>query len=133
MSRRRPILVVLFVLALGGYWFLSPHLPKDQSVNVVLGDDAAGIQDVTLRYVAHGEAETAREATFHFDHAPRVVHHEPRLPDGDYDLSIELRGGAPALSAHVDRRVSLSGGATTSVDVSETRLAGLASVEGSAP
>jgi hypothetical protein len=120
-SRRRPLFVVLLMLAVGGYFLLSPRLPKDQSVNVVLGDGADRVTDVTLRYTAHGESETAREATFHFDRAPRVVHHEPRLPDGDYDLAIDLRG--PTNGAHVDRKLALSAGATTSVDLSETRLA----------
>lgn len=114
---RRPILVIALVLALGGYFFLSPRLPKDQSVNVVLGDRAERVNDVTLRYTAEGEAETAREATFHFDHAPRVVHHDARLPNGDYTLAVELRG---QISDHVERRVSLSGG-STNVDVSEVR------------
>lgn len=116
--KRRPILVVLLVLALGAYFVLSPRLPKDQTVNVVLGDDADRVHDVTLRYTQDGESETAREATFHFDHAPRVIRHDARLPNGDYTVTVDLRGSG---SAHVERKVTLSGG-STNVDVSETKL-----------
>ena len=118
MKRKRPLLVVLLVLALGGYFILSPRLPKDQTVNLVLGDDAEQVTDVTLRYTAEGESETAREATFHFDHAPRVVRHDARLPNGDYMLAVDLRGQG---AAHIERRVALAGG-STNVDVSQTKL-----------
>ena len=119
MQRRRPILVVILILAISAYFFLTPRLPKDQAVNVVLGDDADRVTDITLRYTVEGETETAREATFHYDHAPRVVHHEARLPNGDYVLVVDLRGAG---AAHVERKVTLNGG-STSIDVSETRLA----------
>lgn len=118
MQRRRPILVVILVLALSAYFFLSPRLPKDQTVNLVLGDGADRVTDVTLRYTLDGESETAREATFHYDHAPRVIRHDARLPNGDYVITVDLRGSG---TAHVERKISLSGGATN-VDVSEAHL-----------
>lgn len=118
MKRKRPLLVVLLLLALGAYFILSPRLPKDQSINIVLGDDAEHVTDVTLRYTVEGESETAREATFHFDHAPRVIHHDARLPNGDYVVSVDLRGQG---RAHIERRIALGGG-STNVDVSETKL-----------
>lgn len=116
--KRRPILVILLVLALGAYFTLSPRLPKDQTVNIVLGDDAERVHDVTLVYTQDGESETAREATFHFEHAPRVIRHDARLPNGDYTIAVDLRGSG---SAHVERKVKLAGG-STNVDVSETKL-----------
>lgn len=118
MKSRRPLLVVLLVVALGAYFVVSPRLPKDQTVNVVLGDDADRVTDVTLRYTVEGDTETAREASFHFDRAPRVLRHDTKMPNGDYVLVVDLRGAG---TAHVERRVTLSGG-STHVDVSEAKM-----------
>jgi hypothetical protein len=57
-----------------------------------------------------------REASFRYASgtAPRVVTHEPRLPDGDYTVEIEVVED----SAHslLRRRVTLAGG-VTSIDL----------------
>ena len=99
------------------YFFLAPRFPKDQTVNVVLGDAARDVTEVSVRYGAH-DTEWSKGATMHYDlgKAPRVVNHETRLPDGDYLVAIEVRS-ARGVSI-TERRVDLRGGGSTSIDVS---------------
>lgn len=129
LDRRRVSLLVFAVLGAALYFVLAPRWPKDQSVNVVLGDGAGGVREVTLRYeAATGGEDWSREATFLYaqNRAPRVVHHAPRLPDGDYVVDIELRTAAGGTS--VSRNVALRGG-STSIDVADA-LASLAARAG---
>ena len=100
----------------GAYFFLSPRFPKDQSVNVVLGDRAPGVTEVTMRYASQKDADLRRDVSFHFDKgkAPRVVHHEARLPDGDYVVTIEMRGGQDVWTK--ERRARLEGGSTVQIE-----------------
>jgi hypothetical protein len=122
--RRRGPFVLLAVLGVGAYSFLAPKFPKEQAVNVVLGDAAPKVTDLTLRYVPAGEREPEREATFHFAQAtPRIVHHDAQLRDGDYRVEIELRGDHAR--SELSRNVTFRGG-STSIDVSEAALSGLA-------
>ncbi len=116
--RRRASLLVFAILGAALYFFLAPRWPKDQSVNVVLGDGASRVREVTLRYESAGDDAWSREATFLYDEnkAPRVVHHAPRLPDGDYVVEIELQSDAGATT--VSRNVALRGG-STSIDVAD--------------
>jgi hypothetical protein len=111
--------------AVGAYFFLAPRFPKDQSVNVVLGDAAPDVTEVTLHYATDDDPEAARDVTLRFDRgrAPRVVHHEARLADGDYVVSIEVRSDRRAWSD--SRRVTLHGGGSTSIDVSQHAREGL--------
>lgn len=120
MNARSGSLLLFGAFGAGAYFFLAPRFPKDQSVNVVLGDAAPSVTDVSLHYAIEDDPESSRDVTLHFDHgkAPRVVHHEARLVDGAYLLTIEVRGdGAHAWSDQ--RRVELRGGGSTSIDVSE--------------
>jgi hypothetical protein len=117
MINRAGSLLLFGALGVGAYFVLAPKFPKDQSVNVVLGDAAPSVTEVSMHYASDQDAELARDVTLRFDKgkAPRVVHHEARLPDGDYRVAIEVR------SDHVwtkERRVRLEGG-STSIDVAE--------------
>lgn len=127
MLRRSTSMLLFAAVGVGAYFFLAPAFPKDQSVNVVLGDAAPSIQEVTLRYdPAKGDSDWSRQVTWRFDgsrsRAPRVVHHAPRLPDGDYVIAIEARG-AGGVAATEERRVQLRSDSSTSIDVSEATLA----------
>ncbi|WP_394829277.1 hypothetical protein [Pendulispora albinea] len=140
--RRRSGILLLFgaILLVGGF-LVAPQLPKDQTVHVVLGNGAARVKELQIRYfgplptdVAHGAGAAgrsaapsatagyfAREATFRYGqdvHAPRIVDHAPRLVDGDYLVEVSLvtdHGNGPVQP--VQRYVHLSGERTTSIDV----------------
>jgi hypothetical protein len=125
MPRRRALPLVLFaVLGVALYSFLAPKFPKEQTVNVVLGDAAPKVTALTLRYVPSGEREAEREARFNFPQGtPRIVRHEAQLRDGDYRVEIELTGDHAR--SQLSRNVTVRGGAT-SLDVSEAALSALA-------
>lgn len=122
-TRRRAGFLVVGAAALGVYFILAPRWPKDQVVHIVLGDAAPRIQEVRVRYASDaqsraGQAEDwTREASFRYalNSAPRVITHEPRLPDGDYVVEIDLV--SPSTPVTVRRHVALQGG-TSSIDVS---------------
>ena len=121
---RRILRVPLLVAGLGVALVLSRHWPTDQSVHVVLGDGAAHVEEVRIRYaeLSAGHDDWLREATFHYapGHAPRIVSHEPRLVSGEYDVEIEVSMADSHSQSHTvsaKQRVTLTGG-STSVDVS---------------
>jgi hypothetical protein len=123
MKMQRAGAMLLFgAVGVGAYFFLAPRFPKDQSVNVVLGDRAPQVTEVTMRYASQKDADLRRDVSFHFDKgkAPRVVHHEARLPDGDYLVTIEMRGAANGEDDvwTKERRVRLEGGSTTQIEAS---------------
>ena len=64
------------------------------------------------------DEDWTREAMFRFSEgsAPRVVTHEPRLADGEYDVEFEIQ--TPSQRSTIDRRATLRGG-TTSIDVAD--------------
>lgn len=111
------VLVVVGVVVFG---VLGPKWPKDQTLNLVLGDAAARVEEVQVRYREASGEDWTREATFRYGSttAPRVVHHEARLPDGEYAVEIELLA-RNSERAVVTREVQLSGGGSTSVDLAE--------------
>jgi hypothetical protein len=115
MMQRAGALVLFGAVGAGAYFLLSPRFPKDQSVNVVLGDRAPSVTELTMRYSSDKDADLRRDVRFHFDKgkAPRVMHHEARLPDGDYVVSIEMRGDEVWTK---ERRVHLEGGSTTQIE-----------------
>jgi hypothetical protein len=118
VDRKRIARLALLAVALGVAMFFARRWPKDQTVHYVLGDAAARVEEVDARWApadtpAPGGAEDwTREASFRYapGKAPRVVTHEPRLPDGDYTVEIEIV--AASERNLVRRRVSLAGGAT---------------------
>jgi hypothetical protein len=119
------MLALSAVLLIGLYF--AREWPKDQTVHYVLGNAAPRVEEVDARW-APGIAATSdwtREASFRYPRgkAPRVVTHEPRLPDGDYTVEIEIvvasaangNGDAPAPKNEVvvRKHVVLGGGATS--------------------
>jgi len=116
LERRRIGRFVLLAAGLGAAFYLGTLAPKTQHVRVVLGDGAPLVTGVTLAYLAEN-GEALREAELHWalGSAPRVVAHEPELPNGEVRLRIDL--DAREGRRTVERRVTLGGG-STQVDVS---------------
>jgi hypothetical protein len=125
---RKRIALLLFVAAGAAVYFtLGTHWPKDQVIHVVLGASAPRVMAVGIRYAAARSARKSgtndedwtREATFRFSegNAPRVVTHEPRLADGEYDVEIDIE--TPSQRSTIERHVTLQGGGTTSIDVAD--------------
>ena len=115
-SRRTALRFVFLVLGALIAVYLGSQGPREQHVRIVLGPAASDVVEVGIQYVAT-DGEVAREAQFSYAKgaAPRVVSHEPRLPNGEYGLRIEVdaQGGRRA----IQRQVTLGGG-STQVDVS---------------
>ncbi len=117
--RRRSIARLAFlVFGLLVALYLGTQGPQEQHVRVVLGAGAPEVTNVELQYIAKdGEDVPVREAHFSYPKgsAPRVVSHEPHLPNGEYRLQIDLDtiDGRRA----VQRQVTLGGG-STQIDVS---------------
>lgn len=118
-KKRLARMIALSAVLLVGLYF-AREWPKDQTVHYVLGSAAPRVEEVDARW-APGIAATSdwtREASFRYPpgKAPRVVTHEPRLPDGDYTVEI---GIVAANEAHeknevvVRKHVILGGGATS--------------------
>ena len=116
--RRRYAFLLLAFAALAFFALLEPKWPKDQSVRVVLGNLAPLVEELQVRYAERGSEELVREATFRYPKggAPRIVSHEPRLPNGDYLVEIDL--GFEHGHTETRRTVTLGGG-STSIDVSQ--------------
>jgi hypothetical protein len=111
MDRRRILRFVLLGAALAVALLLGRRWPKEQTVHYVLGDAAGRVQQVDARWSEGAGAEDwLREASFRYapGKAPRVVTHEPRLPDGDYTVEIDIQGASERST--VRRRVTLAGG-----------------------
>jgi len=112
-------MLLLAVVLMVGLYF-ARQWPKDQTVHYVLGDAAGRVEEVDARW-APGIAATedwTREASFRYapGKAPRIVTHEPRLPDGDYTVEIEIVAANEAHERNevvVRKHVILGGGATS--------------------
>jgi hypothetical protein len=113
--RRRITSLAFLAFGLAVAFYLSKAGPHEQHVRFVLGGAAPAVTQLEIEYVAE-DFEVAREArmTFTEGAAPRVVPHDPELPDGSYVLRIGV--GTTEGRRAVERRVTLSGG-TTSVDL----------------
>jgi hypothetical protein len=115
--RRRPIVRLVFlVFGLLVALYLSRQGPQEQHVRIVLGSGAPHVTGLDLQYIGP-EGDIVREAHLIYPKggAPRVVSHEPKLPNGDYRLQIDLE--AREGRRGVQRQVTLGGG-STQVDVS---------------
>jgi hypothetical protein len=115
---RRYAFLLLALAALAFFALLGPKWPKDHDLRVILGNLAPTVEEVQVRYAERGSEELVREVTFRYPKggAPRIVSHEPRLPDGDYLVEIDL--GFEHGHAETRRTVTLGGG-STSIDVSQ--------------
>jgi hypothetical protein len=112
-------LLVALTFARHAWWW-----PRDQTVHYVLGDAAPRVEELVARWApgVAADEDWTREASFRYEKglAPRVVTHEPRLPDGDYTVEIEIvaaslaeEKGSAKNSVVVRKHVTLSGGATS--------------------
>jgi hypothetical protein len=109
--RRRGASLAFLVFGLLVALYLGTQRAQEQHVRIVLGAAAAAVTGVDLSYLAH-DGEPAREAHFTYREgaAPRIVAHEPKLPNGDYrlEINVDTRDGRRALQ----RQVTLGGGST---------------------
>ena len=116
-------------LAVAAVSFL-PKIPRDQVLRVDLGDLAARVTAMTIRWApradrgenkANPDARSANiedwtgEVTFRYENgAPRVVEKTVRAADGDYVVEIEVESdGGHAMTT---KAISLAGGSVT-IDV----------------
>lgn len=119
MDRNRMGRLILLAAGLAIVPLSAKHWPKDQTVHYVLGSAAPRVEEVDARWSTDPKGEEwTREVTFRYvpGRAPRVVTHEPRLPDGEYTVEVELVASNSERSV-VRRHVALAGG-VTSIDVS---------------
>ena len=127
MDKKRLVRMLVLAAVLMVALVFARQWPKDQTVHYVLGDSAPLVTQVDARWAPGTEAtdeDWTREASFRYapGKAPRIVTHEPRLPDGDYTVEIEivaasvLNDGTHAPEKNdvkVRKHVTLSGGATS--------------------
>jgi hypothetical protein len=125
MDLRRLAPLALLVPAVAAGATLKPHWPKDQSIRYELGAAASRVDELDARWApakaegAHradapaDDSDCARDVTFRYapGRAPTTIAHTPRLPDGDYDVEVELH--AAGRIAQIRRKVTLEGGTTT--------------------
>jgi hypothetical protein len=120
MLRKRLVRMLVLSAVLLVALYFARQWPKDQTVHYILGDAAGRVEEVDAKW-APGIAATedwTREATFRYPpgKAPRIVTHEPRLPDGDYTVEIEIVAANTAQEKNqvvVRKHVVLGGGATS--------------------
>ncbi len=112
---RRP-LVLVAAAGFALFALLGPKVPRDQRLRVPLGEARPRVREARISWTSTS-GEPLREATFAFPRgdAPEALIHELRLPDGDYDVDVEivLTEGRTASR----KRVTVSG-ATTTLDSS---------------
>jgi hypothetical protein len=116
VDRKRVLRLVMLAAGLAVVMVLGKKWPKEQTVHYVLGDAASRVQEVDARWadaLAASGDDWTREATFRYapGQAPRIVTHEPKLPDGDYTVEIDIV--AASEKSTVRRRVTLAGGSTS--------------------
>ena len=118
--------------------FAAGQWPRDQTIHYVLVNEAPLVQELRARWAPERPEESpekspkanremgkaddwTREVAFRYaqGQAPRIVTHEPRLPNGDYTVEIEITasGVQPQDRSVVRRHVELNGG-VTSIDLS---------------
>lgn len=121
MVRRGWIARLAFVAAgVGVVAFLKTRGPHEQHVRFMLGDASNEVTGLEVQYV-DADGEVAREARLGYAEgkAPRVVPHDPELPDGTYKIKVDLVTRERRVS--VERSVTLSGG-STQVDLAAALL-----------
>ncbi len=113
-SRAVPLVLTLAAFAVVA--IIGPKWPRDQSVRVDLGDAASRVREVRFVYADEKSAADAEEwgraAQFRYPSgAPRIVHHDLRIADGDYVVEIEIATDRARTTQR--RNVHLGGGATS--------------------
>jgi hypothetical protein len=107
---------LLFVgLGVAALLALGPKLPRDQRLRVRLPGHAT-VREVRIAWFST-DGDPLREATFTYapGGAPEALIHELRLPDGDYDVDVEI---VTLEGRTVSRKRVTVSGATTTLDVS---------------
>ena len=114
-SRLAKLGFLLIGLAVAAY--LGMRGPHEQHLRLVLGDAAPDVTGLEIQYVDQ-DGEVAREARLSYPAggAPRIVSHEPELPDGTYALRVNVVTRERRVP--VERSVTLGGG-STQVDLSQ--------------
>jgi hypothetical protein len=120
--RRKGALLVLgigFALVLTT---LQPDWPKDQPLIFRLPATHSGAGRLQASFTRVGAARALQGFTIELDGSQRSVRHQPRLPDGDYLVTIELtsthssgRNPPAKMETTEVRRVTLGGQETTIV------------------
>lgn len=112
LGRRSMFFAAAGVVLLVAY--ARPKLPREQRLRLLLGPRARGARSVRITWLSEGEP--LREATLSFpaEGAPEVVTQEIRLPDGDYEVEVEVEAQENRAAAR--KRVTL-GGASTTLDL----------------
>lgn len=93
--------------------FFAPRVPRDQSVVFRVGND---VQKLEASFTKRGESEPRRGLTLAFTQgAPRSITQSVSLPNGAYDVAVEIErrlpDGSPTETTYV-RQVTLEGGET---------------------
>jgi hypothetical protein len=114
-SRFAKLGFLLIGLAVAAY--LGMRGPHEQHLRLVLGDAAPDVTGLEIQYVDQdGEVARAARLSYPAGGAPRVVSHEPELPDGTYALRVNV--ATRERRVPVERSVTLGGG-STQVDLSQ--------------
>jgi hypothetical protein len=119
--RSRLAKLSFLVFGLGVALYLGGTGPREQHVRIVLGDGARDVTGIELQYVGEG-GDVVRDARMTYGAeggAPRVVSHEPKLPDGTYRLLVDVHQSKRRVS--LERSVTLGGG-SSQVDLSAALL-----------
>lgn len=113
--RKRILKFCVLAAALAFAAYVQMQSPHPQRLNFVLGAAAHTVKGIELEYIAPG-GEGAITARFAYEQAsaPRILAHAPELPDGDYQVRIDVDTREGHRSA--ERRVTL-GGRTVQVDL----------------
>lgn len=115
-TRSRYAKLAFLLVGLGVVLYLGKKAPHEQHVRYVLGDAAADVTTIELQYV-DADGDVAREARLIYPggQAPRIVPHEPELPDGPYKIKVDVSTRERRVS--VERSVTLTGGGSTQIDL----------------
>ena len=94
---------------------MSKAAPSEQHLRFVLWGAAPKVVHVGVEYVAaDGSPAAGADLGFAVGAAPRIVSHDPKLPDGSYRLRIDVQ--TRDIRKLTERQVTLAG-ATVSVDL----------------
>ena len=105
--------LLLLAAGVAAVLYFAGRAPKEQHVRIVLGEVALDVTGLDLEYAsASSGGDVMRTTQLHFapGAAPRVVSHDPSLPDGDYRLRIEVETRESRRT--VETQVTLGGGST---------------------
>lgn len=121
-KRRKGALVILAVGFALVLTTLQPDWPKDQPMIFRLPAAHAGRGRLQASFTKVGATRALQGFSIELDGSARSVRHQPRLPDGDYLVTIELTsthssGREPPVKMETSevRRVTLAGQETTIV------------------